>query len=48
MQHIFEKISPIRVSKYRLDDPNEEHDKVTKYNYINDNHEFETEGATLK
>jgi ribonuclease/clavin/mitogillin len=35
------------VSKYKLVDQ-DEHDTVTKYNYIQDNHVFETEGATLQ
>lgn len=38
---------PIKVSKHRLVD-RPEHDQVTQYNYIEDNHVFETEGATLK
>jgi hypothetical protein len=50
VQHIFKNITktPIPVSKYRLANPDSEHDKLTKYNYINDNHVFETEGATLR
>lgn len=49
VQHIFKSITkmPIRVSKYRLYDQPET-DETTQYNYINDNHIFETEGATLK
>jgi endoribonuclease LACTB2 len=49
VQHIFKNVtkSPVRVSKFALvDQP--EYDEVTKYNYINDNHIFETEGATIK
>ena len=38
---------PIKVSKHRLVDRPEQ-DQVTQYNYIEDNHVFETEGATLK
>ena len=49
VQPIFKSITktPIRVSKYKLyDEP--EHDEITKYNYIEDGHVFETEGATIK
>ena len=49
VQDIFKSVTkaPISVSKHRLvDQP--EHDEVTKYNYIEDSHEFKTEGATLK
>jgi ribonuclease/clavin/mitogillin len=50
VQHIFKNItkSPIKVSKFRLPNQSDEYDKVTKYEYVTDNHEFETEGATLK
>ncbi len=35
------------MSKYKLvDQP--EHDQITKYDYINDDHVFKTEGATLR
>jgi metal-dependent hydrolase (beta-lactamase superfamily II) len=37
----------ITVSKYPLVN-RPEHDTITKYNYIKDNHTFHTEGATLK
>ena len=50
VQHIFKNITktPIKVSKYTLPNKNDEYDKITKYDYVNDNHEFVTEGATLK
>lgn len=49
VQSIFKSITngPIRVSKYRLVDQPEP-DQLTNYNYINDNHVFETEGATIE
>jgi len=49
VQHIFKSITntPIKVSKYRLEGQSE-HDQITEYNYIEDNHVFKTEGATLK
>lgn len=48
VQHIFKSITktPIKVSKHRFDQP--ETDEITQYNYVNDNHVFKTEGATLK
>ena len=50
VQHIFKDITKtqISVSKFSLPNQNDEYDKVTKYDYVNDNHEFVTEGATLK
>ena len=49
VQDIFKSITktPITVSKHRLVDQSE-HDEITKYNYIEDSHEFKNEGATLK
>lgn len=50
VQPIFKSITktPIKVSKHELTEGGCEHDQVTKYNYINDNHVFKTEGATLR
>lgn len=49
VQTIFKKLmkQPVRVSKHRLVDQSE-FDKLTSYNYVNDQHVFETDGATLK
>ena len=49
VQSIFAHLTkqPIQVSKYRLADQ-PEYDLLTKYNYVEDNHIFKTEGATLK
>lgn len=49
VQTIFKKLTrePIRVSKHRLVD-HDEFDMTTKYSYVNDEHVFKTDGATLK
>ena len=49
-QRILKTFGEMRVSKHRLpaDTDDQEYDIITKYNYIEDEHVFEADGATLR